>query len=116
MADGLPWMQPQDWVDLYEMFDRRERAALLRHYLDRKWIGIATITNWTNRGIQHPSRRSLAANAPDAPLKCGLRHRPLHASASTAETTTHMPRGFYFKNGTFYFFAFAWCPDPEARL
>lgn len=36
IADGLPWMQPQDWLDLYEMFDRPERVALLRNYLDRK--------------------------------------------------------------------------------
>ena len=33
-ANGLPWMQAQDWLDLYEMFDRPERVALLRTYLD----------------------------------------------------------------------------------
>jgi hypothetical protein len=33
-ANGLPWMQPQDWVDLYEMFDRPKRARLLRIYLN----------------------------------------------------------------------------------
>jgi hypothetical protein len=36
MANGLPWMRPQDWLDLYEMFDRPERVTLLRDYLDRK--------------------------------------------------------------------------------
>jgi hypothetical protein len=33
MANGLPWMQPQDWLDLYEMFNRPERATVLRDHL-----------------------------------------------------------------------------------
>jgi hypothetical protein len=36
MANGLPWMRPQDWLDLYEMFDRPERVTLLRVYLNGK--------------------------------------------------------------------------------
>jgi hypothetical protein len=36
MARALPWMQPRDWLDLYDMFDRPERVTLLRNYLDRK--------------------------------------------------------------------------------
>jgi hypothetical protein len=31
--NGLPWMQAQDWLELYEMFDRPERATVLRDYL-----------------------------------------------------------------------------------
>ena len=34
-ANGLPWMQPHDWLELYEMFDRPERMSLLRNYLKR---------------------------------------------------------------------------------
>lgn len=34
MANGLPWMQAQDWLDLYEMFDRPERATVLRDHLN----------------------------------------------------------------------------------
>jgi hypothetical protein len=34
MVNGLPWMQAQDWLDLYEMFNRPERAAVLRNYLN----------------------------------------------------------------------------------
>jgi hypothetical protein len=34
MANGLPWMQPQDWQDSYEMFNRPERASLLSNYLE----------------------------------------------------------------------------------
>jgi hypothetical protein len=33
MANGLPWMQPQDWLDLYELFNRPERVTLLRNCL-----------------------------------------------------------------------------------
>jgi hypothetical protein len=33
MENGLPWMQPHDWLDLYEMFDRPERTTVLRDYL-----------------------------------------------------------------------------------
>lgn len=35
-ANGLPWMQAQDWLDVYELFDRPERVTLLRNYLNRK--------------------------------------------------------------------------------
>jgi hypothetical protein len=35
VESGLPWMQPQDWLELYEMFDRPERATLLRNYLEK---------------------------------------------------------------------------------
>ncbi len=35
-ADGLPWMRPNDWVDLYAMFNRPEQAALLAQYLSRR--------------------------------------------------------------------------------
>jgi hypothetical protein len=35
-VDGLPWMRPEDWLDLYDMFDRPERVELLRHYFDRR--------------------------------------------------------------------------------
>jgi hypothetical protein len=34
-AIGLPWMQPQDWLDLYKMFNRPDRVTLLCSYLDR---------------------------------------------------------------------------------
>jgi len=33
MTSGLPWMQPRDWLELYEMFDRPERVMLLCNYL-----------------------------------------------------------------------------------
>jgi hypothetical protein len=33
VENGLPWMQAQDWLELYEMFDRPERATVLRDYL-----------------------------------------------------------------------------------
>ncbi len=32
---GLPWMLPNDWLELYELFDRRERVKSLREYLAR---------------------------------------------------------------------------------
>ena len=34
-ADGLPWMRPQDWRDLYALFDRPERVRQLTDYLAR---------------------------------------------------------------------------------
>ena len=34
IANGLPWMQPHDWLDLYELFNRPERVTLLRSYLN----------------------------------------------------------------------------------
>jgi hypothetical protein len=34
MTNGLPWMRPQDWLNLYEMFDRPERVILLRIHLN----------------------------------------------------------------------------------
>ena len=30
---GLPWMLPQAWLELYELFDRPERVKALRAYL-----------------------------------------------------------------------------------
>jgi len=33
VKDGLPWMRPADWVELYSMFDRPQRASALRDYL-----------------------------------------------------------------------------------
>jgi len=29
-TNGLPWMHPRDWLNVYEMFDRPERVASLR--------------------------------------------------------------------------------------
>jgi hypothetical protein len=33
VKDGLPWMRASDWVDLYTLFDRPQRAQVLRNYL-----------------------------------------------------------------------------------
>jgi hypothetical protein len=33
VSDGLPWMRPEDWVELYELFERPQRALALRNYL-----------------------------------------------------------------------------------
>jgi hypothetical protein len=33
IADGLPWMRPSDWVELYDLFERPERAQTLRSYV-----------------------------------------------------------------------------------
>jgi hypothetical protein len=33
VENELPWMQAQDWLELYELFDRSERATVLRDYL-----------------------------------------------------------------------------------
>jgi hypothetical protein len=33
VKSGLPWMRPADWVELYEIFDRPQRARTLRGYL-----------------------------------------------------------------------------------
>jgi hypothetical protein len=33
VKDGLPWMRPADWVELYEIFERPQRARALRDYL-----------------------------------------------------------------------------------
>jgi hypothetical protein len=35
IANGLPWMQAPDWLELYEMFDRPERVTLLSNYLEK---------------------------------------------------------------------------------
>jgi hypothetical protein len=40
-TNGLPWMQPQDWLDLYEMFIRPERATVLRDHLSIPGGGIS---------------------------------------------------------------------------
>lgn len=33
VKDGLPWMRPEDWIELYELFDRPQRAMALRDHL-----------------------------------------------------------------------------------
>jgi hypothetical protein len=33
IRDGLPWMRASDWLELYRLFDRPERVALLEDYL-----------------------------------------------------------------------------------
>jgi hypothetical protein len=37
--DGLPWMRPEDWVELYELFERPQRALALRRYLASRTSG-----------------------------------------------------------------------------
>lgn len=32
-VDGLPWMRAEDWLRLYELFERPERVRLLAEYL-----------------------------------------------------------------------------------
>lgn len=39
VADGLPWMLPEDWLHLYALFDRPERVAQLRCYLNDAGAG-----------------------------------------------------------------------------
>jgi hypothetical protein len=39
VRDGLPWMRPEDWVELYELFERPRRALALRDYLSGRASG-----------------------------------------------------------------------------
>ncbi len=39
LRDGLPWMRPEDWVELYELFERPQRALALRRYLASRTSG-----------------------------------------------------------------------------
>jgi hypothetical protein len=40
--DGICWMPPADWLQLYQLFNRPQRVAQLRHYL------IANVTKLTS--------------------------------------------------------------------
>ena len=33
-SQGLPWMEPSAWLELYTLFDRPERVSALRTYLE----------------------------------------------------------------------------------